>query len=139
MTAWRLHWELKESGQYLVICCLLRCFACLIYLCLFYCIIVEIYLCHLFIMSLAHIHVHLHNISSEPELCPSQDSHNEEAKIHSFISYFGQKHMQYCHNGFPLDLDDHKNKNRVVTDLFCTGVIGHLGHMFLNQGQKSLI
>ena len=23
------------------------------------------------------------------------------------------------------DLDDHKNKNGVATDLFCTGVIGH--------------
>ena len=30
------------------------------------------------------------------------------------------------------DLDDHKNKNGVATDLFCTGVIGHPGHMFLN-------
>ena len=25
-----------------------------------------------------------------------------------------------------------KIKNGVVTDLFCTGVIGHPGHMFLN-------
>ena len=31
-----------------------------------------------------------------------------------------------CHNGFPLDLDDHK-KNRVATDLFCMDVIGHSG------------
>ena len=30
------------------------------------------------------------------------------------------------------DLDDHKNKNGVATDLFCTGEIGHPGHMFLN-------
>ena len=30
------------------------------------------------------------------------------------------------------DLDDHKNKNGVATDLFCTGVIGHPEHMFLN-------
>ena len=30
------------------------------------------------------------------------------------------------------DLDDHKNKNGVATDLFCTGVIGHPGYMFLN-------
>ena len=37
-----------------------------------------------------------------------------------------------CHNGFPLDLEDHKHKNGVATDLFCTGVIGHPGHMFLN-------
>ena len=29
------------------------------------------------------------------------------------------------------DLDDHKT-NGVATDLFCTGVIGHPGHMFLN-------
>ena len=35
-----------------------------------------------------------------------------------------------CHNSFPLDLDNHKNKNGVVTDLFCTGVIGYPGHMF---------
>ena len=37
-----------------------------------------------------------------------------------------------CHNGFPLDLGDYKNKNGVATDLFCTGVIGHPGQMFLN-------
>ena len=37
------------------------------------------------------------------------------------------------------DLDDHKYKNGVATDLFCTGVIGHPGYMFLNQGPKSLI
>ena len=30
------------------------------------------------------------------------------------------------------DLDDHKNYNGVATDLFCTGVIGHPGCMFLN-------
>ena len=31
------------------------------------------------------------------------------------------------------DLDDHKIKyNGVATDLFCTGVIGHSRHMFLN-------
>ena len=30
------------------------------------------------------------------------------------------------------DLEDHKNKNGVATDLFCTGVIGHSGYMFLN-------
>ena len=36
------------------------------------------------------------------------------------------------HNGFPLDLDDHKNQNGVAADLFCTGVIGHPRHMFLN-------
>ena len=30
------------------------------------------------------------------------------------------------------DLDDHKNKNGVATDLFCTGVIGHPVGMFLN-------
>ena len=32
---------------------------------------------------------------------------------------------------FSLDLDDHKT-NRVTTDLFCMGVIGHLGCVFLN-------
>ena len=35
-----------------------------------------------------------------------------------------------CHNGFPLDLDDHKNKNGVATDLFYMGVIGHPKYMF---------
>ena len=29
--------------------------------------------------------------------------------------------------------------NGVATDLFCTGVIGHPGHMFLNKGPKSQI
>ena len=33
---------------------------------------------------------------------------------------------------FRHDLDDHKNKNGVATDLFCTGVIGHLGSIFLH-------
>ena len=37
-----------------------------------------------------------------------------------------------CHNGFPLDLDNHKNRNGVATDLFCTDVIGHPGSMFLH-------
>ena len=35
------------------------------------------------------------------------------------------------HNGFLLNLDDHKNK-WIAIDLICTGVIGHLGYMFLN-------
>ena len=30
------------------------------------------------------------------------------------------------------DLVDHKYNNGVATDLFCTGVIGHPRHMFLN-------
>ena len=30
------------------------------------------------------------------------------------------------------DLVDHKHKNGVATDLFCTGVISHQGHMFLS-------
>ena len=30
------------------------------------------------------------------------------------------------------DLDDHKNKNGVATDLFCTSVIGHPRDMLLN-------
>ena len=30
------------------------------------------------------------------------------------------------------DLKGHKKLNGVATDLFCTGVIGHPGHMFLN-------
>ena len=33
---------------------------------------------------------------------------------------------------FRHDLYDHKHKNGVATDLFCTGVIGHPGHVFLN-------
>ena len=33
---------------------------------------------------------------------------------------------------FRHDLDDHKNKNGVATDFFCTGVIGHSGYIFLN-------
>ena len=37
------------------------------------------------------------------------------------------------------DLDDHKNKNGVATDIFCTGVISHPVDMFLNQGPKTLI
>ena len=44
-----------------------------------------------------------------------------------------------CHNGFPLDWNDLKNKNGVATNLFCTSVIGHPRDMFLNQGPKSLI
>ena len=30
------------------------------------------------------------------------------------------------------DLDDHKHKNGAATDLFCTGVIGHPGYMYLS-------
>ena len=37
-----------------------------------------------------------------------------------------------CHNGFPFDLDDHKNQNEVAIDLFCMGVISHSESMFLN-------
>ena len=44
----------------------------------------------------------------------------------------GEIEIEMCHNGFPLDLDDHKNKNGVAIDLFYTGVIGHLGYMFSN-------
>ena len=36
-----------------------------------------------------------------------------------------------CHNGFPPRLG-RPQKYGVATDLFCTGVIGHPGHMFLN-------
>ena len=43
-----------------------------------------------------------------------------------------------CHNGFSLDLDDHKN-NGAATNLFCKGVIGHPVGMILNQGPKTLI
>ena len=37
----------------------------------------------------------------------------------------------FCHNGFPPRLG-RPQKYGVATDLFCTGVIGHPGHMFLN-------
>ena len=38
-----------------------------------------------------------------------------------------------CHNGFPPRLGRlPKIKNGVATDLFCTGVIGHPGSMFLH-------
>ena len=30
------------------------------------------------------------------------------------------------------DLEDHKNKNEVATDLFCTGVVSHSAYIFLN-------
>ena len=36
-----------------------------------------------------------------------------------------------CHNGFPPRLG-RPQKYEVATDLFCTGVIGHPGHVFLN-------
>ena len=36
------------------------------------------------------------------------------------------------------DLDDHKHKNGVATDLFCTGVIGHPGSMFFKLGIEIL-
>ena len=36
-----------------------------------------------------------------------------------------------CHNGFPPRLG-RPQKYGVATDLFCTGVIGHPGHMFLD-------
>ena len=42
------------------------------------------------------------------------------------------KLISQCHNGFPLDLEDHKNQNGVATDLFCMGVVGHSGHVLLN-------
>ena len=42
------------------------------------------------------------------------------------------KFRDECHNSFSLDSGDHKHKNGVATDLFCTGVIGHPGPMFLN-------
>ena len=43
-----------------------------------------------------------------------------------------------CHNGFPPRLG-RPQKYGVATDLFCTGVIGHPGHVFLNWGPKSRI
>ena len=73
-----------ESDHYLVICCLSCYFACLIYLfsfcdlfMAFYFVIFEYFWCHfLFWLWIrvgrlsAHIHVHLHSISSIPELRP---------------------------------------------------------------------
>ena len=50
------------------------------------------------------------------------------SSLHDLVDFGGSE----CHNGFPLDLDDHKKKNGVATDLFCMCVISHLGCMFLN-------
>ena len=81
ITAWRLHWGLRELGQYRVICCLLCYFTCLIYL---FSIFV-IYLWHFILICLNNCGViycllvnkssHtltciLHNITSILELCP---------------------------------------------------------------------
>ena len=52
--------------------------------------------------------------------------HLVNTQFHSFIS-IGHVVTVSRH-----DLDDHKHKNGVATDLFCTGVIGHPGSMFLN-------
>ena len=38
----------------------------------------------------------------------------------------------HCHNGFPLQLGWPQKLNGVAIDLFCTGVIGHQGCMFLS-------
>ena len=51
---------------------------------------------------------------------------------------YAYKVITTCHNGFSLDLDDHKN-NGVAIDLFCISVIGHSVGMILNQGPKTLI
>ena len=40
---------------------------------------------------------------------------DSKTKILILKSSFYEK---YCHNGFPLDLDDHKHKNGVATNLF---------------------
>ena len=43
-----------------------------------------------------------------------------------------QRSRQAVITVFRHDLDDHKDKNGVATDLFCTDVISHPGHVFLN-------
>ena len=80
MTAWQLRWGTRELSQYWVICCLPCCFACLIYLFSFCDIFMASFICALIIVVsftvclwirvFTHTHVHLHNISSEPELRP---------------------------------------------------------------------
>ena len=54
------------------------------------------------------------------------------------FSCFESQIKTMCHNGFPLDLDNHKN-NEDATDLFCKRVIGRSIRMILNQGPKTLI
>ena len=45
------------------------------------------------------------------------------------IPLIGDSSMMFVITVSRHDLDDHKNKNGVATDLFCTGVIGHPGHI----------
>ena len=47
-------------------------------------------------------------------------------------SYSSQSSRQVVITVSRHDLEDHKNKNGVATDLFCKGVIGHPGCVFLN-------
>ena len=83
MTAWRLHWEPRESDQYFVICCLLFVIRMLrlsivsIYVVIMHfffafplCLIIVVSICGLyyewvrsrFVYSFAHIHMHFHDI-----------------------------------------------------------------------------
>ena len=60
----------------------------------------------------------------------------EEQKPHNlnkfvYINRVGIYIYGKCHNGFPPRLG-RPQKYGIATDLFCTGVIGHPGHMFLN-------
>ena len=81
MTAWRLHWGLRELGHYRVICCLLCYFACLIYLFSIFVIYVRHFIlmclnncgviCYLLVNKSSHTRTCiLHYISSTPEIHP---------------------------------------------------------------------
>ena len=52
------------------------------------------------------------------------------------LSYNKTINNLYCHNGFPPRLGGSQKLNGVATDLFCTGVIGHLGYMFFKLGTE---
>ena len=58
--------------------------------------------------------------------CPSfSSSPTPKMKESTSSKYDYFYEITHCHNGFPLDLDDHENKKGVAIDLFCTGVISH--------------
>ena len=97
MTAWRLHWELRESDQYFIIYCLFFVIRMLSLSFVSICIVImHIFLCDLFtafsyyvlisvmfiyglgyqsvrsrfVYSFAHTHIHFHVINSMPEFRP---------------------------------------------------------------------
>ena len=64
-------------------------------------------------------------------LCDSYDVVNLACHETSWVIDSGASVHATCHNGFPPRLG-RPQKYGVAIDLFCTGVIGHPGHMFLN-------